>query len=345
MAKKQSDNRREVRDWIMLLVSQSGGEAENRRHDSTAPEAEGACCIDYNRSVCFRQPFFVSLAMPSLTRRRFLALSSAAAAGATFFDAPKILSAAEADDPFGGWPIGIQSFSLRKYDLNQAVRHMHGLGLHYAEFYSKHVAIDSTDEDLAALKKLLTEADISMSSHGVNKFTADHEANRKVFEFAKRAGLKNITANPTPDAFGSLDKLVAEFDIRICIHNHGPGSSYDKIEEVVRAVEGHDPRIGACVDTGHFIRSKEDPIEAIERLNKRVFALHIKDEEKQEKKSHNVIIGKGFLDVVALFQTLRKIGFPADGSISLEYEANPDNPIDDIQQCLVVAREAIAKAG
>ncbi len=184
-----------------------------------------------------------------------------------------------------------------------------------------------------------------MSSHGVNKFSKDHDANRKVFEFAKRAGLKNITANPTPDSFDSLDKLVAEYDVRVCIHNHGPGSSYDKIDEVVNAVKDHDRRIGACVDTGHFIRSKEDPIEAVRRLGKRVFALHIKDEEKQEKRSHNVIIGTGFLDVVKLFKTLKEIEFPADGSISLEYEANPDNPIDDIQQCLVVAQEAIGKAG
>lgn len=282
--------------------------------------------------------------MISLSRRRFLALSSAATVGATFFDAPKILRAAEASDPFGGWPIGIQSYSLRQFDLNEAVRHMHGLGIHFAEFYSKHVSLESTDAQLAELKKLLAEAEIVMSSHGVNKFTSDHEANRKVFEFARRAGLKNITANPTPDAFESLDKLVAEFDIRICIHNHGPDADYDTIDDVVQAVKDHDPRIGACVDTGHFIRSKEDPIDALNRLGKRVFALHIKDEEKQEKKSRNVIIGKGFLDVVALFKTLRKIEFPADGSISLEYEANPDNPIDDIQQCLAVAREAIAKA-
>lgn len=249
-----------------------------------------------------------------------------------------------AADRFGGWPIGIQSYSLRKFDLDQSIRHMQGLGLHFVEFYSKHVPIDSSVEQLAELNKKLSGAEITMSSHGVNKFGKDHDANRKVFEFAKRAGLKNITANPTPDSFDSLDELVAEYDIRICIHNHGPGALYDKIDDVVDAVKDHDPRIGACVDTGHFIRSKEDPIEAVERLGKRVFALHIKDEEKQEKKSHNVIIGTGFLDLVALFQTLKKIEFPADGSVSLEYEANPDNPIDDIQQCLVAAEEAIAKA-
>jgi inosose dehydratase len=267
-----------------------------------------------------------------------------AAAGATVLDAQSLLAKDNTKDRFGGWPIGIQSYSLRNFDLDQAIRHMQGLGLHFVESFSKHVPLNASDEQLKEIKAKLAAAGIVMNSHGVNEFSSDHEANRKIFEFARRADLKNITANPSPDSFDSLDKLVAEFDIRICIHNHGPGSSYDKIEEVVRAVQDHDPRIGACVDTGHFIRSKEDPIDALERLGKRVFALHVKDEEKREKESHNVIIGKGFLDLVSMFKTLRKIEFPADGSISLEYEANPENPIDDIQQCLVAAEEAIAKA-
>ncbi len=281
---------------------------------------------------------------PTASRRRFLA-TSAAAAGAALVANPGNLIAAQKEDRFGGWPVGIQSFSLRAFDRDQAIRHMQGLGLHFVEFYSKHVSLDSTDEQIADLKKQLAKGGITMSSHGVNRFTKDHEKNRKIFEFAKRAGLKNITCNPTPDSFDSLDKLVAEYDIRVGIHNHGPGSSYDKIDEVVNAVKDHDPRIGACVDTGHFIRSAEDPVEAVRKLGKRVFGLHIKDEEKQEKKSHNVIIGEGFLDLVALFKTLKEIDFPADGSISLEYEANKDNPIDDIQQCLVAAEAAIKKAG
>ena len=55
------------------------------------------------------------------------------------------------------------------------------------------------------------------------------------------------------------------------------------------------------------------------------------------------MIGSGHLDVLGLFKGLKKVGFPADGGLSLEYEANPDNPIDDMKQCLAVAREAIAK--
>ena len=283
----------------------------------------------------------------TILRRRFLALSSAAALGATFFDIPEILrraGAADEKDPYGGFPVGVQSYSLRNFNTLEAIRHIQGMGLHYAEFYSKHLSPDASDEQIAETKQLLADAGLTLSAHGVNGFSKDHEANRKVFEFAKRAGLRNITANPQPDAFDSLDRLVAEYDIRIAIHNHGPGALYDSIDSVKQAVDGRHKWIGACVDTGHFIRSKEDPVKAVLELGDRVFGLHIKDEAKQEQRSHNVVIGSGHLDVVGLFKALRTIKFPADGALSLEYEANPDNPIDDMKQCLAVAREAIAKA-
>ena len=277
---------------------------------------------------------------PSFNRRRFLALTTAAAAGATIFDVPAILAA---DDPYRGLPIGVQSFSLRNYNVVDAIRHIQGMGLHFVEFYSKHLNPNATAAQLAENRQLLERAKVTLSAHGVNRFSKDHEANRKVFEFAKRAGVRNITANPTPDSFDSLDKLVAEYNIRIAIHNHGPGALYDSIDSVKKAVDGHHKLIGACVDTGHFIRSKEDPVKAVHELGPRVFGIHMKDEEKQEKKSHNVVIGSGHLDVLGLFKALKKVSFPADGSLSLEYEANPSNPIDDMKQCLAVAREAIAK--
>lgn len=276
--------------------------------------------------------------MPS--RRRFLALSAAAAAGATWFDASRVFAD---DDPYGGFPMGAQSYSLRKFPVHEAIRHLQGMGLHFVEFFGGHFPMDADQKRRAELNSLLKKADIKISAHGVNSFSKNHAANRRVFEFAKANGIKTITANPQPDSFDSLDKLVAEFKIRIAIHNHGPGALYDKISDVTKAVEGHHPLIGACVDTGHFIRSKEDPVKAVHELNKRVFALHVKDEEKQEKRSRNVIIGSGHLDLVGLFKAIKKVGFPADGSLSLEYEANPDNPIDDMKQCLVAAREAIAK--
>ncbi len=284
----------------------------------------------------------------SLSRRRFLALSTAAAAGATLFDVPQVLKAAglaDEKDPYGGLPMGVQSYSLRAFNTLEAVRHIEGMGLHHAEFYSKHLDPKASDGQIEETKKLLEKAEIKLVSHGVTGFTKNHDANRQVFEFARKAGIRNITANPQPDSFDSLDKLVAEFEIRIAIHNHGPGALYDSIESVQKAIHDRHKLIGACVDTGHFIRSGEDPVKAVLELGDRVYGVHVKDDEyKGDKRTHNVVIGKANLDVVGLFKALKKIKFPADGGLSLEYEANMQNPIDDMKQCLAVAREAIAQA-
>jgi sugar phosphate isomerase/epimerase len=218
------------------------------------------------------------------------------------------------------------------------------MGVHYVEFYSKHLDPKASDEVIAQTLKRLEAAQIRLVAHGVHGFGKDHEKNKALFDFAKRAGVKTLTANPTADAFDSLEKLVAEYDIRIAIHNHGPNALYDKLESVTKAVAGRHKLIGACVDCGHFLRSGEDPVKCVLELGERVYGCHIKDEkETNTPKSANVVIGQGHLDVVGLFKALKQVKFPADGALSLEYEANPQNPIDDMKACLEAAKEAIAK--
>jgi|SRR6267142_1854421 len=285
----------------------------------------------------------------SLSRRRFLALSAAAAAGATWFDAPRVLRAAglaDAKDSWGGFPVGVQSYSLRNYKLPEAIRHLQGMGVHYVEFSGGHLPTTASDEQIAETLKLVESSDLKVSAHGVNAFSKDHDKNKKIFDFAKKIGIRTITANPQPDAdtFASLDKLVAEYNMRLAIHNHGPGALYDKVESVVKVIKDHDKRIGACVDCGHYLSSGEDPVKCVLELKDRVYGVHLKDHAEVGTKSPNVVIGKGHLDVVGLFKALRQIKFPADGALSLEYEANPMNPIDDMKACLAIAKEAIAKS-
>ena len=85
-----------------------------------------------------------------LHRRQILA--AAAAAGVSMFEVPS-LSAAE--DSFKGLPIGIQSYSLRGYNLLEAIRHIQGMGLHYVEFYPNHVPKEIDEEGLRNLSDLL----------------------------------------------------------------------------------------------------------------------------------------------------------------------------------------------
>src|SRR5439155_9608914 len=114
----------------------------------------------------------------SLSRRRFLSLSAAAAAGATWFDAPRILSAArlaDAKDAWGGFPVGVQSYSLRNFKLPEAIRHLQGMGVHYIEFAGTHLPPTASDEQIAETLKLAAAADLKPSAHGVNAFSKDHE--------------------------------------------------------------------------------------------------------------------------------------------------------------------------
>ena len=275
----------------------------------------------------------------AVSRRRFVGLA-AGAVGAALLQ-PR-LRAEESDFP--GFVLGIQSYTLRGLSTADCIRHSAEIGFKNIEFFSGHFPLESTEEQISEMRQNLEAAGLTALGHGVNGFSADHDANRRVFEFAQRAGIRNISADPSPDSFESLDKLVAEFDIRIAIHNHGPNARYDKIVDVLRAVESHDPRIGACADLGHYIRSGEDPVEAIRLFGDRLFGIHLKDFAEQQENTRGVILGAGHLDVEGVFRALKQVNFPADGCLSLEYEENPDNPLDDVRQCYAIAKEASEKA-
>jgi sugar phosphate isomerase/epimerase len=279
------------------------------------------------------------------SRRRFLALGALGAAGASLLDLP--LFGEEVPGPqreYGWFPMGIQSYSLRHYPVDEALKHVQSLGLHHVEFFGAHFGEKASPDDISAMRKKVRAMEIAMSAHGVDHFSKNHQANRKLFEFANAAGIRNLSADPDPDAFDSLEKLVEEFGIRIAIHNHGPGHRYDKVDDVLKTVKGRHKWIGACADLGHYIRSGEDPVKVVRELKGRLFGVHLKDFAEQKKDAKGVILGKGHLDVAATFRALRETSFPADGALSLEYEENPENPLPDIKECLAVASEAAQKA-
>ncbi|MBT6957625.1 MAG: sugar phosphate isomerase/epimerase [Opitutae bacterium] len=278
-----------------------------------------------------------------MNRRSFIqsALATAAATGATWFDTPQLLAASGARSKsfkkYGGFPMGIQSYSLRGFGAEEAFKKINELGLHWVEPYGTHYPPTTNAVAIKKMKAKLDALDITVSAHGVHGFSKNHERNEQLFKFAKHAGIRNLSANPSADSFDSLEKLVDQYDVRIAIHNHGPGALYDKLEDGLKAVKGRDPRIGFCADLGHYIRSGIKPEDAIEGLTGRLYGIHLKDFAEMKKKTHGVILGEGHMDVKAVFKALLNAKFPADGALSLEYEENPKNPIADIQKCLKVA--------
>jgi sugar phosphate isomerase/epimerase len=221
---------------------------------------------------------------------------------------------------------GAQSYSFRQFDFEGSIRCIKELGVQYVEYCNVHFPCDPDHGKLPHIIQRLKAEGIVTLCFGVEGFTGDAAANRKKFEFAKTVGIEVLTADPTPDAFDSLDRLTEEFGIKIGIHNHGPKARYDKVADTLKAVKGHSPLIGACVDTGHAIRSGEKPHEVIEKLGARMLSLHLKDWEVGGEER---ILGEGSMDMVAVARALNALNFA--GPVVMEYENSPENPVPEMR--------------
>ncbi len=280
--------------------------------------------------------------MSSMNRRDFLMSSVAGAAFLTALAAEVGAEEAATDKKAAkkaakktgkkhraGVMLGAQSYSFRNFKFDESIKKLKELGLNHMEFCSVHFPPKADDPGFAKIKETLTAEGIKVPCFGVESFTADAAANRVKFEFAKALGIEILTADPEPESFDSLEKLCEEFKIKIAIHNHGPKSRYDKVADTLKAIENRHPFIGACVDTGHSIRSGEKPDEVILALGKRVHSLHLKDWKQGGEEQ---ILGEGDMDVMKVAMTLKKIHF--SGPIMFEYENSPDNPVPDMKKGL-----------
>lgn len=274
----------------------------------------------------------------SSSRREFLAT---AAAGSAALLAARYASAA----PSTKFNLGIQSYSLREFDAVTAMKHTQTLGLKFWEAFPGHLPMSSVPAKIQEQKDQLAAHGVTVMSWGVVGFSADETKARQVFDFAKALGLKSVSADPEKNAatFDLLDKLVEEYKVAIAIHNHGPGHRYNKISDVLEMVKDRHPLIGGCVDTGHYLRSDESPVEAIQKLGKRVFGVHLKDvktiTEGGAPKKHFKILGEGDLDVKGCFQALKTLDYQY--CVAIEYEENPKNPLSDLEVCLKTIRTAL----
>ena len=283
----------------------------------------------------------------SLTRRSFL--QATATAGATLL-APRAATAAA--DEFAGFKLGVQSYTFRNFDLEPMLKRTQELGLKYAEFYNKHIPPTSPPEKLQAILALCKEYDVAPVAFGVQRFTKDTDANRKLFDFGKAIGIKSFSADPDPDSFDSLDKLCEEFQIAIAIHPHGPSGKgkhrWYSAEVIMKAVKDRHPLIGSCLDTGHLIRMAQlgeplDPVQQVKAMGDRNFGMHLKDHDNEKK--HDVVFGdpKGVLDIPAVLKALREVKFRY--ALSIEYEANPSDPSPDMKKNVAAFKEAAKKLG
>jgi sugar phosphate isomerase/epimerase len=276
--------------------------------------------------------------MISITRRTLLRTTTLAAAACTL---PRLQSQpAKAPSPI---KLGLASYTFRNFTRAQLIGFMQQL--HVTALNAKDVK-DHLPMDPAAEAQALadyTAAGIKLHAVGTVSFAKPDESEiRAKFDYAKRAGVPVIVAgDPNDQTLPILNRLVAEYDIRIAIHNHGPEDHrWHSPLDVLAAVQHLDPRIGCCIDIGHAARAGTDVVKAVHQVGPRLFNMHIKDLTDFSSKESQVAVGEGIIPIRGIFQALAEIHYP--GFVDLEYEIHPDDPLPGVIASFAYMRGVLA---
>lgn len=237
--------------------------------------------------------------------------------------------------------IGVQSFTYREFSAVEAVEHAASVGLGAVEMWPKHINFESDPAEIDAFRQALQDNDIWMCGYGVCGLPGMGDEMKPKFEFAASMGADYLSVNMERDDHELAEeaiKIAKKYDLNLGIHNHGPGATFETAEQVLEFCQGKDPLLGACVDTGHYMRSNQMPQHVITTLGNRINSMHLKDFVSEEEE---VIPGTGNLDFAQALQLLQsEAGY--DGAYVIEYEADPSDPDPAMKQTVSVLRDAIA---
>ncbi len=255
----------------------------------------------------------------------------------------------------GGFAIGPQMWSFRLFTFAEGAFKAKQAGCSVLEAYPGQALSpqDSTPFDhnatpaqWAQAKLILQQTGVRLVNYGVVGWQSDQEL-ENIFVFAKLMGIPAITVEPGDHSAATWDKiesLIKKYDIKVGIHNHpkrpnDPSYVYWNPDEVLKMVEGRDERLGLACDTGHWLRSGVDPLQAIKKAKGRIISVHLKDLNVAGKEdATDVPYGQGVANINAILKELKRQGF--DGNVSIEYETNWENNLPEIKECVDYVRQA-----
>ena len=236
--------------------------------------------------------------------------------------------------------LGLASYTLRQFDLDETLAMTVKVGLKYICFKSMHLELDSTPAQIKAVVAKVNEAGLTLYGGGVIGMKNEDQINQ-AFDYAKTAGMTVIIAAPSHPMLPLIEKKVKQYDIKVAIHNHGPGDKYFPTPAVaLEHIKNLDKRIGMCHDIGHTKRYGSDPIAETELCADRLHDVHIKDVSEATKAGKGVEIGRGVIDIPRFIRTLVKIKY--DGVVSFEYEKDSKDPMAGLAESVGYVKGVIA---
>ena len=288
----------------------------------------------------------------NVPRRTFLKLAALGGAGVALTECgtgyAMLPSASRASVPGTaneiGLKLGVASYSLRNFPRQRAIEMTKALGVRYINLKSVHLPYDATAEQIAVARREVEAAGLEIVGGGLITFETDTDAGvRKYFDYARAAGMPLIVGSCQRAVLPRIEKFVKEYDIKLAIHNHGPGDVFPSPYDALKAVQGMDPRMGLCIDLGHSVRAGTDVVRAVADAGPRVLDMHAKDLRDLSAVESQCIVGEGKIPIAAIFRQLETIRYA--GYVNLEYEIEPDNPMPGMKQSFAYMRGVLAGLG
>ncbi|HHV96855.1 MAG TPA: sugar phosphate isomerase/epimerase [Clostridiaceae bacterium] len=105
--------------------------------------------------------------------------------------------------------------------------------------------------------------------------------------------------------------------MRLAVESHGQfGNDLEAMLTILDEINS--PMFGVTLDTANFTYYNVDVIEAIEKINKRIYHTHLKDCCISSEKRYGTAVGEGDLDFHAILKKLIEVGY--SGAYCIEYE-------------------------
>lgn len=226
--------------------------------------------------------------------------------------------------------LGMASYTFRSFNVDDTIAMTKRLGLKRICFKSFHLPLESSVEEIQSIAAKVRDTGLDLYGCGVVYMTDEEDVDR-AFRYAQAAGMRIIVGVPEHELLGYVDQKVKEFDIKLAIHNHGPGDdkypspdiAYEKIKEL-------DRRIGLCLDIGHTKRYGLDPTESAEKFADRLLDVHIKDVSAAVAEGNTIEIGRGVIDIPGFLRIIKKIDY--QGVLSFEFEKDADDPLPGVAE-------------
>jgi inosose dehydratase len=236
---------------------------------------------------------------------------------------------------------GIHTYSLKHLSFEDSIRTIAALGVRNAETFDDvgggvlHLPIAGGAGNIGRGVRIMRETGVRITSYGVIGFDGDAERSRRIFAFADALRIPVLSADPDYEAFGHLEKLVAEFDIAIAIHPHGrTHPRYPGWKAIREVIWGRHRLIGVCLDTRNSALGGDEAVEGIYALRNRIYDVHLKDISAAAEIS--VPLGTGDVNISGALDALARIDYR--GPVILEFEREQEDPLPGIRRSVSFVR-------